>query len=265
MKQTFKIFFHILLIIFLTAITQIGGIVYLLFLVVLYFLKTKNILLKVGVFSMIYLFFIYVIVPPIARWQGREPVVTTESISPTNYMTVLLNRNYVVPEMNNLLLKAGKQLKGTNIKIKYLDACFPFVKGFPLLPHLSHNDGRKIDLSLVYENQEKKITDLQKSISGYGVYEEVKKGEWDQPTKCLEAGNFQYDFPKYLTFGSINKELKFSNNGNKKLISILLAQPNLGKLFIEPHLKNRLNLNHPKVRFHGCRAVRHDDHIHIQL
>ncbi|MFT5619364.1 MAG: hypothetical protein ACI85I_002607, partial [Arenicella sp.] len=39
-----------------------------------------------------------------------------------------------------------------------------------------------------------------------------------------------------------------------------------GKVFIEPHLKTRLGLeNYSKIRFHGCQAVRHDDHIHVQL
>ena len=37
------------------------------------------------------------------------------------------------------------------------------------------------------------------------------------------------------------------------------------KVFIEPHLKTRLNLTSNKIRFHGCQAVRHDDHIHLQV
>ena len=45
----------------------------------------------------------------------------------------------------------------------------------------------------------------------------------------------------------------------------ILHQPNLGKVFIEPHLKDRMKLTNSKIRFHGCGAVRHDDHIHIQL
>ena len=29
--------------------------------------------------------------------------------------------------------------------------------------------------------------------------------------------------------------------------------------------KTRLLLTSDKIRFHGCQAVRHDDHIHVQL
>jgi len=31
-----------------------------------------------------------------------------------------------------------------------LDANFPFFDGFPILPHLSHNDGNKIDIAFYY-------------------------------------------------------------------------------------------------------------------
>ncbi|MEL0650030.1 MULTISPECIES: hypothetical protein [Algibacter] len=180
-------------------------------------------------------------------------------------MTVLLNRNYVRPKLNELLNKTEKELNGTNIEIHYLDANFPFINKFPLLPHLSHNDGKKIDISLIYETQNGIITNKQKSISGYGFFENPKPSEFNQIEKCLENGFFQYDFPKHLTLGEINKELVFSKKGTKKLIENILKSKDLGKLFIEPHLKSRMNLKENRIRYHGCRAVRHDDHIHIQL
>lgn len=57
----------------------------------------------------------------------------------------------------------------------------------------------------------------------------------------------------------------FSTKGTQKLIESILDNKNLGKIFIEPHLKNRMKLGDKRIRYHGCRAVRHDDHIHIQL
>ena len=179
-------------------------------------------------------------------------------------MTVLLNRNYVRPKLNDLLSNTGKKLNGSNITINYLDANFPFINKFPLLPHLSHNDGKKIDISLVYETQNGIITNKQKSVSGYGVFEAPKENEYDQINKCIRE-NFLYDFPKHLTFGKINKKIVFSEKGTKKLIKNILKSSDVGKIFIEPHLKNRINLKNQKIRFHGCGAVRHDDHIHIEL
>ena len=117
----------------------------------------------------------------------------------------------------------------------------------------------------MYADANGKLSNLKKSISGYGVFAGPFTKEFDQTRFCKENGYFQYDFPKYLTFGQINKHLLFSEKFTKYLANSVLKQRNLGKMFIEPHLKNRLNLYHDKVRFHGCGAVRHDDHIHIQL
>jgi len=246
-------------------LTQIGGGVYLLSLFISSKwtkpFKFKSLL----IFTALYLLSTLVIVPLIAPLFGRETVVNTNTIHPTNYMTILLNRNYVRPELNELLSQTEQKLTGTGIEIHYLDANFPFMNKFPLLPHLSHNDGKKIDISLIYETEQGSITNKQKSRSGYGHFEHPKPNEFNQIDKCLSHGYFQYDFPKYLTFGTLNDNLVFSKKGTKILIESILKCQNLGKLFIEPHLKNRLKLTNNKVRYHGCGAVRHDDHIHIQL
>lgn len=75
--------------------------------------------------------------------------------------------------MNTVLRGLDEILKkeDPNFNIYFLDANFPFFNGFPLLPHLSHNDGKKLDISLVYETQDGEISTKQKSVSGYGVFE----------------------------------------------------------------------------------------------
>jgi len=265
LKILLKTLIKILLFVFLTVLTQIGGIVYLVSLIISRKwnknLKFKTLIIFIG----LYLFSTLLIVPLIAPVFGREKVNHSEKIKPTNYMTVLLNRNYVRPKLNELLSQTEKELNGTKIEIHYLDANFPFINKFPLLPHLSHNDGKKIDISLIYETNNGVITDKQQSVSGYGVFENPKPNEYNQIEKCLKNGYFQYDYPKYITFGKINKELEFSNKGTKRLIKSILKNRNLEKIFIEPHLKSRMKLNDNRIRYHGCRAVRHDDHIHIQL
>ena len=150
------------------------------------------------------------------------------------------------------------------IKLIYLDANFPFFDGFPLLPHLSHNDGKKIDISFIYADKNGP-TNFKPSATGYGIFETPLKGELNQTQVCKQKGFWQYDFTKYATLGSYHKNLKFSTDGTRKLIVKILENKNVHKVFIEPHLKNRLSLQHSKIRFHGCRAVRHDDHIHFQI
>lgn len=265
MKKIAIFLFHTLLFVLLSILTQVGGAVYL---VSLWISKKvpKNLKFNIPIiFTGLYLLTTFLFVPAVAPWAGRERVRHTDKIKPANYLTDLFNRNYVRPELNALLHEAETSLRGTKIKIRYLDANFPFWDGFPLLPHLSHNDGKKIDVAFVYQTPDGKITDKQKSISGYGVFEGPVQDEYNQIRRCLEKGYKHYDFTRYLTLGRINKELVFSTQGTRRLIESFLHSTRTGKIFIEPHLKQRLHLNDPRVRYQGCRSVRHDDHIHIQL
>jgi hypothetical protein len=51
----------------------------------------------------------------------------------------------------------------------------------------------------------------------------------------------------------------------RELVQGLTACKAIGRIFIEPDLIKRMKLQSDKIRFHGCQAVRHDDHIHIEL
>ncbi|MFT5336367.1 MAG: CheY-like chemotaxis protein [Luteibaculaceae bacterium] len=222
---------------------------------------TANFRLKtLSVFLVLYCVATFVLIPPIALLSGRQKITHSNNLNPANYFSVILNRNYVSPDLQEVLNRVSEHQQ-----IRFLDANFPFIDGFPLLPHLSHNDGQKIDISFLYETQQGQIVDKTKSISGYGVFESPRPNEFNQTTDCKRKGYFQYDFPKYLSFGSINPHLQFSESGTKSLILNVLNKSIVDKMFLEPHLVSRLNVHHEKVRFHGCRAVRHDDHIHIQV
>lgn len=254
-------------IIFLTVVTQIGGVILLLTYHLTGIRQPKFKGDKFIVFLILYSLFCFLVVPLVAPIFGRNAISNRKHLRPATYFTILCNRNYVNIELNETLEQTADNLEGANsdIKIYYLDANFPFFDGFPLFPHLSHNDGKKIDISFVYEDKAGLIANSQKSNSGYGVFEEPKDTEINQFKKCKSAGYWQYDYSKYFTFGTKNNELLFSEEGTKQLIMALLKSDKWGKLFIEPHLKQRLNLTDARVRFHGCGAVRHDDHIHIQL
>ena len=265
MKNGFKILGFTTLVIILTIISQTGGVILLLSLMIrtIWTKKTKpNVWV---IFLPLYLIFTLAIIPLVAPLFGREKIQRTKNIKPAFLMTDLLNRNYVDFDLNQVLHTTADLLEESHIEIKYLDANFPFWDGFPLLPHRSHDDGKKIDISLMYITADGKLTNKKKSNSGYGVFEGPNKKEFDQISKCKSAGYFQYDFPKYLTFGKKNRSLLYSNSHTKQLISSILAQKEVQKILIEPHLKNRLDIGDSRLRYHGCKAVRHDDHIHVEI
>lgn len=262
-----RILAHIILFIGLTLVTQIGGLVYFISVVSIKKHVPRRRLKRIFLFITTYLLLTFFVVPRVAPLFGREKIKESSSLQAHSFFYKLANRNYVRAELNAVMQEIATAFETQNegIKMSYLDANFPFIDGFPLLPHLSHNDGKKVDVSLVYEEPNGQLTNKKPSVSGYGVYENPLTNEYDQHSVCKEQGYWQYDFPKYLTFGRIHQEITLSEKGTRDLILLILKQNNTGKLFIEPHLKRRLGLNNSKVRFHGCQAVRHDDHIHFQL
>jgi len=265
-KRIFKTLLHLIISVFLTVITQVGGVIYLISILIISRKSSRFRFKRSVLFVSLYLIITFLFVPNVAPHFGREKIKDSSTIVAHTFFTKLTNRNYVKPEMNIALQTISKafQKKHNDIKLVYLDANFPFFDGFPLLPHLSHSDGKKIDISLVYETKSGVVVNKRKSISGYGFYEEPRKGDDDFNWICKKKGNWQYDFPKHLTFGKINKDLVFSEVATRNLILEIIKQPQVGKLFVEPHLKKRLNLKSSKIRFHGCQAVRHDFHIPIK-
>ncbi|SDS70473.1 hypothetical protein [Winogradskyella sediminis] len=257
--KVLKLFGHVAIIIMLTAITQIGGIIWLLAMIISHKIKKG----KRIVFPLLYLLFNIVIIPPIASFFGREKLPWfNDHLKPRNWFYPLAFRNYVNSELKVQLEDAAYALSVSDITITYLDGNFPFLNGFPLLPHLSHNDGKKIDISLMYLDPQGKSTNKKPSTSGYGVFAHSDKNY--STNSCLQKGYWQYDFTKHLTFGTLNN-LQLDKGKTAILIKQLLSSPSAHKLFIEPHLKHSLGLSHrSKIRFHGCKAVRHDDHIHYQ-
>ena len=160
-------------------------------------------------------------------------------------------------------MRMNQKFEGT--KTNYLDANFPFFNGFPLLPHLSHNDGRKLDLAFYYKQGDEKSNGAP-SFIGYGVYEDPVNKEQNYPQICAERGNWQYGFMSTIVPQWNKNKYELDVQRTRELIKLLAQDDLTSKIFIEPHLKQRWRLTRfDNIRFHGCQAVRHDDHIHTQI
>jgi hypothetical protein len=79
-----------------------------------------------------------------------------------------------------------------------------------------------------------------------------------KPTTALAVGAHHLDVP-VAAFAEVDPER------TELLLHELIAAPEVQKILIEPHLKLRLHAHDAKVRFQGCHAARHDDHIHFQI
>ncbi|WP_425422768.1 hypothetical protein [Phaeodactylibacter xiamenensis] len=256
----------------LTVFTQVGGVLYLLYQPIRWPIsqripgKWRSRGYRLLAFTMVYALGSLLLVPPLARLNGRVPlpVFSEAALKPANYFFVIANRHYVKPALLEAALDVANQMDHS-VTLYFLDANFPFFDGFPLLPHRSHDDGGKLDLAFIYEKPVTgKLLSGSPSWLGYGYLEAPKAGEYDQPANCEGRGYWQYSLLSRLV--PQDKNLDFSASLNQQLLLRLARHPAIGKIFLEPHLKTRLGLEgQKKVRFHGCAAVRHDDHIHIQL
>lgn len=262
-----KRFLHALVFLILTILTQVGGVIYLISLFLFRKKENHKKVYQLAFFFILYLLSTFFLIPQLAPLFGREKIKEGKHLRAHSWVYKAMNRNYVKPELNRVLNEIAIELeqKHQNIQLVYLDANFPFIDGFPLLPHLSHKDGKKIDLSFIYENEKGEMVNVKRARSGYGIFEQPTSKEKNQVVVCRAAGNPFYDYTKYLSLGTINEDISLSNKGTKTMVNLIVEAQSVEKLFIEPHLKKRLNLQSKKVRFHGCGAVRHDDHIHIQI
>jgi hypothetical protein len=262
-----KIAAHLLLIFFLTILTQIGGLLYAGLWGITKWYKLRR-LAAAFTCVLVYLLATFLVVPYLAPKLGRVPLPLNGNLAPLTYLTVFLNRHYVKPDLRDQLQKAADAVnkRYPETTTYYLDANFPFVNGFPLLPHWSHNDGKKVDLAFFYKDENNKAVSGSPSPLGYGVYDSPTSEEINYPDICTKKGFFQYGALAWLVPAWSTKNWQTDKERTAFLIKLLTEDRRTSKLFIEPHLKQRWGLEqNEKIRFHGCHAVRHDDHIHTQI
>ncbi len=281
MRKYLSFFLMSLLVVGLTLLTQVGGVVWLLSFGAFHFLQRlwqtdiwQHRWVRWVAHSTIFLTFYSVVtfwlVPVVAQsWFGKVKLPDmgeNPHLRPANSLTAWLNRNYVLPELRDLALKTSEEFGQTfaGATVTYLEGSFPF-GAYAMLPHLTHR-GKQLDIAFCYTDAKtgRPVNDIP-STSGYGVFEAPKIGETNTCDFCKKE-NSKYDVAKYFTFGSHSDDLKFDAARTRSLCVLFIKKNTIGKVLIEPHLEQRLGLaSFGKVRFHGCLAVRHDDHFHIEI
>lgn len=198
---------------------------------------------------------------PCGASEGRHLVVASP-------LYCLLNRHYVSTEtyylVDGLAREMDERFPGTLTQA--LEAGFPLLEGFPLLPHLSHDDGRKLDLAFYYQGPEGGYRrGLLASPLGYWGFTPPRPGE---PQPCVDDGflSLRWDMSWFQPL--VREGVTLDEARTKAALQWLVAEGDSGgrldRILLEPHLKARLGLASDRIRFQGCGAARHDDHIHIE-
>ncbi|MCP4694815.1 MAG: hypothetical protein GY859_42700, partial [Desulfobacterales bacterium] len=150
--------------------------------------RFRTLAARISVFTSLYMCVILFIVPALAPLGGRVSLpwfaFSEIPLRPANIGYCLLARNYVAPRARDILQRVAVSIdnRRPGAVLTYLDANFPFFNGFPLLPHLSHKDGKKVDLAFFYRDA-KTGKPLNKTPSpiGYWAYERPRERE---PRPC---------------------------------------------------------------------------------
>lgn len=242
---------HLLAIAALAALTQTGGLAWA---AALFFRR------RVLAFALFYCAFwgAAMLVAP-AFGRVALPCLPGGELRSQSPLYCALNRHYVAPELLDLAedLAAEMAARYPGTVTLTLDGGFPFLDGFPLLPHLSHADGRKLDLAFYYADAAGAYLPGQtRSPVGYFAFE-------DGPSDCVASfPTLRWDF---AWLQPLYPDRRLEPGRTRAAAGWLVADPRVRRVFVEPHLARRLGLSDDKVRFQGCRAARHDDHLHVEL
>jgi hypothetical protein len=264
---------HGLVALLLTALTQVGGVLYAVALIVRarWFAASSKPLAMLAALFIVSYGLAWAPIERLATFAGRTSLPCFENRTAplvSSPIACALHRHYVRPELADVATSLARAVDRAypGALTRTLDAGFPFLDGLPMLPHLSHGDGKKLDLAFYYARQSDGSyrRGVMRSPIGYWAFERPLPGE-TQPCAGRE-GAFRWEMAWFGVF--TRDDLALDRERTRFALRWLAtegAENGIGKVFVEPHLRERLGISGSVIRFQGCRAARHDDHIHIQL
>lgn len=190
------------------------------------------------------------------------PCDGSEPMDPAHPAYCSRGRVYVRPQVRAALIDAAREMaeRFPGTRLIFMDASGADGR-VPFEPHLSHGDGRQVDISLFYvslDGDQIQGTPPGSRLNGYGNYEPPRPGD-PQPCRGIDRPNDDRDPPA-------DRAWRLDDERSRALTEILSANSAVRRILIEPHLERRWHLeSDPKLRFAGCQAARHDDHLHVDF
>lgn len=276
--RTLKITGIVLLFLLLTILSQVGGLILLLWIPLFRRFKNKIPIVwmrhcsNVLGFILFYLIFNLSILPALSYTIHKRvqlPISKSGNLAPVSYWTALLNRNYITQKGKEKLELIAERFSSKNpgMKLKYMDCNHPLKINIgekniwileSLFPHLSHI-GDKADIAFIYNDENGVPSNYTPTAIGYGSSVEPLKNEPCTPCDCDKKKWF-YSF-MYRTLPQANYTL---NSGKSRELILNFRRELNSAILIEKHLQKRFKLK-GNFKEAGCHSVRHDDHFHVQF
>jgi hypothetical protein len=183
-------------------------------------------------------------------------------LRPVDQLYCRQGHNFIVPAgydtLSDVAVKLARAHAGA--RLTYLEASW--ASGQMPMPIIAHGDGHQVDLALFYQTRSgvrMKGPPPTGRKSGYGAYEPPLH-ETDRA--CPDRAAHGKDRPD----PPADRKWRMDETRTKTLVRLLVDDPRVRQVIVEPHLKARLGFSaEPKVTFAGCGSVRVDDHIHVDF
>ncbi|WEK57066.1 MAG: hypothetical protein P0Y52_11010 [Candidatus Brevundimonas phytovorans] len=209
-------------------------------------------------------------------WQGKAgsaqpnaaglvslPCNGSTPLEPTETYYCRKDRHFMRPAARDALVESARYMADLypGEKLRFMDASG--AAGItPLPPHRSHGDGRQIDLALYYTDSAGKPLQRFPDTSRYGGFWPAEPPRPGEEIACPDGRKGSAEKPD----PPADRPWRLDEARTSALIRHLAADPRVKRILIEPHLERRLGFwGHPKLRFAGCQAARHDDHLHVDF
>ena len=263
--------FLLLLCVLLTLLSQVGGVV--LWLSIPFLAGAAQRLAKwnraaaaleaVTMFLLIYGVVSLLVVPPLAALGGRVPMPcfggSEGAAKSRSFLYCALNRHYVRRDLRTLVEDLASDIARVHpgARVRTLDAGFPFLDGFPMLPHSNRRHGTVVDLALFYRDAQGRAAPSPSPL-GYGVYARRHAGQ-----ACDDrAATSRWGMGWLQASGS---DTMLDENVTRDALRWLSGQPTVDRLSIDPPLRERLEAGGAAGQVHGCEAAPQGDHVHVQI
>ncbi len=211
-----------------------------------------------------------------APWRGQPgstapnaaglvtlPCDASTPLEPTRPYYCRRDRHFVTPTTRDALIDTAAAMRRLypGEVLRFMDASGPDGRK-PFPPHRSHGDGRQIDLGLYYTDVQDRPLTVFPATDRYGGYWPAEPPRPGEEVACPQGRPGRAEKPD----PPADRPWRLDEARTKALVEILIADRRVRRVLIEPHLERRFGLwGHPKLRFAGCQAARHDDHLHVDF
>lgn len=266
--STIKIL-YLILFLFLTCITEVGGLLLWPFMAIPYYDHPKWKNFQTLFYALcFYVLCSWLIIPTLASFANRTPLPCFSKdgipFQSQTKITCLLHRNYVEKDVYVKMMNVAKQMDRhyNRVDIRYLSAGLPFGI-IPVFPNLIQNKGRAISMSFLWTDSSRRMTKTAPSPVGYGSHSISDFSRTCSADEFLKIAGISIPLRYQWLFLNWNSSIILDEKRSNTLLHYLGRHKDVAAIFLEPELHRVLGKDVSSLYPNPCSWMLHDDHFTI--